>query len=121
MADGIANFLMLVVTDDIVTLLVVNHLDVIGRCFFHVVDYGHFNIWLMILPLWQMEWPHFLLSLWQMEKPHYEITDDVVTVADGKATGMAGVVAIVADGIATLLNGQCYSQCGRWNSHICDS
>ena len=48
----------------------------VGRCFL-----------LMMLPLWQMEWPHFLLlSLWQMEKPHYEITDDVVTVADGKAT-----------------------------------
>ena len=28
MADGIANFLMLVVTDVIVTMLVVNHLDV---------------------------------------------------------------------------------------------
>ena len=43
-----------------------------------------------------------LLSLWQMEKPHFEITDDVVTVADGKATvWMADVVAIVADGIAT--------------------
>ena len=54
--------------------------------FCHVVDYGQFNIWLMMLPLWQMEWPYFLLlSLWQMEKPHYEMTDDVVTVADGKA------------------------------------
>ena len=28
MADGIANFLMLVVTDVIVTMLVVNHLDI---------------------------------------------------------------------------------------------
>ena len=55
--------------------------------FCHVVDYGYFIIWLMILPLWQMEWPPFLLlSLWQMEKPHCEITDDVVTVADGIAT-----------------------------------
>ena len=33
MADGIANFLMLVVTDVIVTILVINHLVVIGRCF----------------------------------------------------------------------------------------
>ena len=33
MADGIANSLMLVVTDVIVTILVVTHLDVIGRCF----------------------------------------------------------------------------------------
>ena len=30
---SIANSLMLVVTDVIVTILVVNHLDVIGRCF----------------------------------------------------------------------------------------
>ena len=31
-------------------------------------------MWLMMLPLWQME------------KPHYEIIDDALTVADGKAT-----------------------------------
>ena len=57
-----------------------------------------------------------------MEKPHYEIIDDVLTVADGKATmWMADVVAIVADGMTTLLNGWWYSQCSRWNGHMCDS
>ena len=70
MADGIANFLMLVVTDVIVTMLVVNHLDVmLADVFCHVVDYGHFIIWLMMLPLWQMN--TFFV---------------VVIVADGKAT-----------------------------------
>ena len=56
MADGIANFLMWVVTDVIVTILVVNHLDVkLADVSCHVVDYGHFIIWLMMLPLWQMK------------------------------------------------------------------
>ena len=30
---------------------------------------------------------------------------------------MADVIAIVADGIATLSDGRCYCHCGRWNSH----
>ena len=56
MADGIANFFMLVVTDVIVTVAVGNHLDVIWQMFFaNVDDYGHFMRWLMMLPLWQME------------------------------------------------------------------
>ena len=124
MVDGIANFLMLVVTDVIVTLLVVNQLDVM------LADV--FAMWLTIATLLYGWWCchcgrwnghiFLLLSLWQMEKPHCEITDDVVTVADGIATvWMADVVAIVANGISTLLNGWCYSQCDRWNSHICDS
>ena len=42
MADGIANFFMLVVTDVIVTVAVGNHLDVIWQMFFaNVDDYGH--------------------------------------------------------------------------------
>ena len=55
-----------------VPVLVVNHLDVmLADVCCHVVDYGHFNIWLLMLPLWQMEWPHFFV---------------VVIVEDGKAT-----------------------------------
>ena len=47
---------MLVVTDDIVTVAVGNHLDVImADVFANVVDYSHFMRWLMMLPLWQME------------------------------------------------------------------
>ena len=64
MADGIATFLMLVVTGVIVTILVVNHLDVIGRCFCHVVIYGHLNM-----------------------------ADDVVIAADGMATFFVVIVA----------------------------
>ena len=42
MADGIANFLMLVVTYVIVTMLVVNHLAVtMANVFCHMVNYGH--------------------------------------------------------------------------------
>ena len=51
MADTITNFLMLVVTNVIVTMLVVNQLDVmLANGFCHVVDYAHFIIWLMMLP-----------------------------------------------------------------------
>ena len=31
---------------------------------------------------------------------------------------LADVSAIVADGIATLVDGKCYCHCGRWNSQI---
>ena len=85
MADGKANFLMLVVTDVFVTILVVNYLDVIGRSFYHVVSYGHLNMADDVAILADGMATFFLLSLWQVGKSHSEITEDV-TVADGKAT-----------------------------------
>ena len=44
----------------------------------------------MLLPFWQMEWPHVR---WLM------------------------LLLTMVDGIATLRDGWCYCHCGRWNSH----
>ena len=51
-----------------------------------------------------------MLIVWQMESHSGRCYDHMYWLAD--------VVAIVADGIATLVDGRCYCHCGRWNSHI---
>ena len=54
--------------------------------FCHVVDYGHYNMADDVAIVAGGIATFLMLSLWQMEKPHCEIIDDVVAVADGKAT-----------------------------------
>ena len=116
LADGIANFLMLFVTDVIVTNCF-KPLDVIGRCYLPcgcdmADDFCHCARWNS----------HIFVVVVADEKPYFEIIDDVVIVADGKATmWMADVIAIVVDGITKLPTSWCYNQCIRWNSHMCDS
>ena len=56
LADAIANFFLLVVTDFIVTVAVKNHEDAIMADLFLSMwfHYGHFIRWLMMLLLWQI-------------------------------------------------------------------
>ena len=95
--------------------IVCEPLDVIGRCYLPcgcdmADDFCHCGRWNSHI---------FVVT---DGKPHFEIIDDVVTVADGKATmWMADVIAIVVNGITTLITGWCYNQCSRWNSHMYDS
>ena len=60
LADAIANFFLLVVTDVMITLAVKKHEDVIMADLFLPMwfNYGHFIRWLMMLPLWQMRYSH---------------------------------------------------------------
>ena len=92
LADGIANFFLLVVTDVIVTVAVKNHEDVIMADVF-------LPMWLIMAILWDGWWcchcgrwnSHIfdmtdVIVIVEMELPHCEIINDVATVADGIAT-----------------------------------
>ena len=100
---------LLVVTDVIFTVAIGSYLgvmmaDVFCQCgllwpLYEMADVvaivegriASFMVWLMLLSLWQMEYPHCEItndvSLWQMEKP-------------------------------LCVDGWCYCHCGRWNCHI---
>ena len=60
-----------------------------------------------------------------MELPHLNGLMFLPNVADGTATyvtaELADVIAIVVDGITTFEWADVFTQCSRWNSHICDS